>query len=73
MRIYKVTIKAFDYWYTCDRSDFRTVEKFFSTKEKAEAWIAENPKYIYCGGEGQTEAQDEYEMPTFKIDEVEVE
>lgn len=73
MKIYKLTIIAYDYWYSCDRDGFQTVEKFFSTKEKAEKWIAENPKYIYCGFNGKTEAEREYQMPKFTITEVEVE
>ena len=74
MKIYKVEIKAYDYWYTTDRSGFRTVEKFFTTEEKANIWITKNPKYIYRGfNKEQTEAQEDYEMPTFKIIEIEVE
>lgn len=73
MKIYKLTIFAYDYWYSCDRDGFQTVEKFFSTKEKAEQWIAENPKYIYRGFGNVTEAQSEYQMPQFEIEEIEVE
>lgn len=74
MKIYKLAIKAYDYWFTCDRDGFGTVNKYFTTKEKAEAWIAKNPKYIYRGfDKNQTEAKDDYEMPTFTITEINVE
>ena len=74
MKIYKVEIRAYDYWYTTDRDGYRTVEKFFTTKEKANEWIAKNPKYIYQGFNAEhTEAQKDYEMPTFKVIEIEVE
>jgi len=74
MTIFKVTMKAFDYWYRCDCSGFRTVEKYFTTREKAEVWQAENVKTIYCGfDKNHTEARDEFEMPTFKTEEITVE
>ena len=74
MKMYKMTITAYDYWYGCDRDGFVTVEKYFTTKEKAEAWKAKNPNYIFRGfNKDQTEAEDDYQKPTFKIEEIEVE
>lgn len=73
MTIYKLTIKAYDYWYTSDRDGFQIIKKFFLTKEKAEQWTVENSKYIYCGFNGATEAEKDYQMPKFKIEAVEVE
>lgn len=73
MKIYKLNITAYDYWYSCERSGFVTVSRYFSTKEKAENWIVKNPKYIYRGFKNQTEAEEEREMPKFEIVEIEVE
>ena len=75
--IYKVSYKAFDFWFSSDRSGFQTVEKFFSTKEKAENYAkeAEEKKYIFCGQtKEQTTATEEYQNPyDFKITEITVE
>ena len=74
MKFYKLTITAYDYWFTCDRDGFATITKYFTTKEKAEEWIAKNPKYIYRGfDDNQTEAEKDYQMPTFRIEEIEAE
>ena len=74
MTIYRLTINAFDYWYSPYNSGVKRIEKFFTTKEKAEKWINEHPKYIYCGfNKEHTEAKNEQEMPTFEIDEIIVE
>jgi len=74
MTIYRVKAKVWDYWFTCDRDGFVEIEKFFSTKEKAEKWIAENPKIIYRGFEKQKEAEKDYQMPVFKeIEKIEIE
>jgi hypothetical protein len=75
--IYKVSYKAFDYWFASDRSGFQTVEKFFSTKEKAENYAkeAEEKKYIFRGYEKeQTVATEDYQEPYgFEITEITVE
>jgi len=74
MKIYKLIITAYDFWFACDRDGFTTVTKYFTTKEKAEAWIANNPKYIYRAfDDNQTEATEDYQMPTFRVEEIEVE
>jgi hypothetical protein len=74
MTIYKVTINAYDYWYACDRDGFKQVEKYFTTKEKAQAWIDQNPRYIFRGfNNEQTEAKESYQMPTFTITAITVE
>jgi hypothetical protein len=75
--IYKVSYKAFDFWFASDRSGFQTVEKFFSTKEKAENYAkeAEEKKYIFRGYEKeQTVATEDYQEPYgFEITEITVE
>jgi hypothetical protein len=75
--IYKVSYKAFDFWFASDRSGFQTVEKFFSTKEKAENYAkeAEEKKYIFCGYEKEQKvATEDYQNPyDFKITEITVE
>jgi hypothetical protein len=75
--IYKVSYKACDFWFASDRSGFQTVEKFFSTKEKAENYAkeAEEKKYIFRGYEKeQTVATEDYQEPYgFEITEITVE
>ena len=74
MTIYHLTIKAYDYWYTSDRDGFVTVDRYFSTKEKAEEWMKNNPRYILRGFNAeQTEAEKDYQMPTFDLAEITVE
>ena len=74
MTIYKLNIWAYNYWKTCDNDGFEHIEKFFTTKEKAEQWIKDHPKYIYKGfNEQQTEAKNDYQMPKFEIKEIMVE
>jgi len=74
MTIYKVTINAYNYWCYGDRDGFTKVEKYFTTEEKAKAWIDQNPRYIFRGfNEEQTEATEDYQMPTFKITAITVE
>lgn len=74
MKIWKVTATAFDYWKNCDRGGYVEVDKYFTTEEKAKAWVEANPRYIFRGFNAeQTEAEDEYQMPAFAITAVEVE
>lgn len=75
MKIYKLIIHAYDYWYDMDRDGFVKVEKFFTTKDKAEVWKSNHPKFIYNGFNAEhTEAKKDYEMPKFEeIQEIEVE
>ena len=68
----KVTVTAYDYWYSCDRSGWRKIERFFTTKEKAEAWIEAHKDMTYASFKGENKAKDEYEMPKFKTEEIEV-
>lgn len=70
MKVYRVNMRVYNLYYTCDRGGFDTIEKFFSTKEKAEQWIKENSKYAL--GFENNKAPSEYEMPKFKIEEIEV-
>ena len=73
MKIYKLIIVAYDYWFKCDKDGFVTIEKFFANKVDAEKWIAENPNYIYRGfDKEQTTATKKWQMPNFQIVEVEV-
>jgi len=69
--IYKVIATIYDYWYSMDRDGYSTVEKFFSSKEKAENWITANSKLMY--GFNSNTAEKDYQMPKFKIVEIEVE
>jgi hypothetical protein len=74
MTIYHLTIRAYDYWFACDRGGFVTIDKYFTTEEKAQEWIRQNPRYIYRGfNEKQTEAKEGYQMPTFNITAITVE
>ena len=74
MTIYHLTIKAYDYWYTCDHDGFVTVDKYFTTKEKAKEWMKNNSRYILRGFNAeQTEAEKGYQMPTFCLTEITVE
>lgn len=68
MKVYRVYMRAYNLYYTCDRGGFDTIEMFFSTREKAEQWIKENSKYAL--GFENNEAPSEYEMPKFRIEEV---
>lgn len=70
MKIYKVIAYIYDYWYDMDRDGTRVEEYFFSTKEKANKWIEDHKTFAYAF-EG-FEAKKPYEMPRFKIEEVEV-
>lgn len=69
--IYKVIATVYDYWYDMDRDGYTTLEKFFFSKEKAENWIAANSKLMY--GFNSNIAEKDYQMPKFKIVQVEVE
>jgi hypothetical protein len=69
--IYKVTATIYDYWYDIDRDGYTTLEKFFSSNEKAEKWIADNSKLMH--GFNSNIAEKDYQMPKFKIDTIEVE
>ena len=71
MKIYKLTMTVYDYWYEMDRDGYRKEERFFSSREKAEAW-AEAHK-TFCYGFNGNEAVKSYELPKFKIEEIEVE
>lgn len=73
MKAYKLTINAYDYWKNCDCGGYVTEEKYFTTKEKAEAWVAENPTYAHRNFNGGHTADNEYELPTFKITEIVIE
>ena len=74
MKIYRLEIVAYDYYYKCDQDGFVTIEKFYTDKAKAEKWIADNPNYIYRGfDKNQTEATKKWMMPKFNITEIEVE
>ena len=64
MKVYRVYMRVYNLYYTCDRGGFDTIEMFFSTREKAEKWIEENSKYE------NNEAPSAYEMPKFRIEEV---
>ena len=70
MKIYKLTATIFDFWYEMDRSGYQEEEYFFTSKEKAEKWAEEHKTFAYAR-EGN-EAKKSYEMPSFKIEEVEV-
>ena len=75
MTIYKLNITVFDYWYTEDRSGWAEEEKYFTTKEKAENWVATHPRYAhdYDKNGCTNEAVDDYHLPKFEIKEIEVE
>ena len=74
MIIYCVIIMAYDYWKTCDRDGFVEMRKYFTTEQKAKDWIKANPRYIWRGYNiDQTEAEKDYQMPTFNIVEITVE
>lgn len=74
MTIYHLTIRAYDYWFACDRDGFVTVDKYFTTEEKAKEWMRNNPRYIWRGFKAeQTEAEKDYQMPTFHLTEITVE
>lgn len=67
----KLTITAYDYWKSCDRDGFVTVEKYFSTPEKAKEWMEKHPNYIFRGINSEhTEARRSYEKPTFSMTEI---
>lgn len=70
MKIYKLIARIYDYWYDMDRDGFREEEYFFSSKEKAERWAEDHKRFAYAY-EGN-EAKKDYEMPSFKIEEIEV-
>ena len=71
MKIYKVCATFYNYWYCVDRDGYKGEEKFFTTKEKAEKWIKEHA--TFCYGYDTNIAQYDYQMPEFKIEEIEVE
>ncbi len=74
MKIYKLEITAYDYYYKCDKDGFVTIDKYFTTMEKAEKWMADNPAYIYRGfDKNDTTADKKWKMPKFKVVEIEVE
>lgn len=74
MKIYRLEITAYDYYYKCDKDGFVTIEKFYTDKAKAEKWIADNPAYIYRGfDENEVTANKKWKMPKFNITEIEVE
>ena len=70
MTIYMVMATIYDYWFECDRDGYVHEVKYFTTREKAEAWVEENKNFCY--GYDSNEAKKAYEKPTFKIEEVEV-
>ena len=71
MKIYRVWATFYDYWYCIDRDGRKGEEKFFTTKEKAEKWIEEHA--TFCYGYDNNVAKCDYQMPEFKIEEIEVE
>lgn len=70
MKIYKLNISVYDYWKTSDCGGFVHEEKYFLNKEGAEKWAAEHPKYAHAFG--SKEARNEYEMPKYEIEKIEV-
>lgn len=72
MKIYKVHAMFYDYWYSPYEEGHRCEEKFFTTKEKAKKWIKEHATFCYGYG-GTNVAEYDYQMPEFKIVEIEVE
>ena len=71
MKIYRLKMLVYNYWYTCDREGFQEEEKLFSTKEKALRWIDEHPRYAHTFN--GVEAEKERQLPKFEIEEIEVE
>ena len=75
--IYKVSYQAYDYWFQTDRDGFQTVEKYFTSKKKAEAYVKEvqENKYIYQGwNKDQKTAEKDYQNPYgFAIEKITVE
>ena len=71
MKIYKLNMIIWDYWFTCDKDGYKHDEKFFTTKEKAEKWIEEHK--TFCNNISDEIATKEYQMPKYEIEEIEVE
>jgi len=75
MKLYKISMLAYDYWYNMDGEGFTYEEKYFCNKNNALIWIKENPNYIYRGfDEKHTQAEHEYQKPkNIQIIEIETE
>lgn len=72
MKIFRVKASIYNYWWSCDKDGFSEKEKFFTSKEKAEKWIDDHKDFIY-GPDGPAKATKGYQMPSFKIEKIEVE
>lgn len=71
MKAYKLNITVYDFWYDMDRDGWNHEEKFFSSKEKVEKWIAEHSRYAH---ERDSEiAKNDWHLPKYEIEEIEIE
>lgn len=66
--VYVLQVELYDYWYDYNGSGFISMFKYFTTKEKAEAWIETHKNIIYRGyDKNQTTANSKEEMPKFYL------
>lgn len=73
MTIYKATATNYTYWLTADRSGWTVTEKYFSTKEKANAW-ARTMRGKWFDFNGKLIAIDEpWKKGSCKVEKIEVE
>lgn len=79
MKVYKVYVRYWEYWHAMEHSGYTSMERFFTTKEKAEEWAEKikhikrgfNYEYIYTYGY-KNESKPEYYEPKITITEVEI-
>ena len=71
MKIYRLTATIWDYWFTPYNSGYKGIEKFYTTREKAEKWIEEHS--TFCYGYNTNVAKEDYQFPKFEIEEIKVE
>ena len=73
IRFITVIAEAYNYWAECDRGGWYSIIKNFTTKEKAEKFVAENPYFGYKGWKEDEIPTDEYYKTKFKITETKIE